>query len=302
MLGSSIARQWFSRRPGDELIVITRDRVDLRDKAATGRLVAEIAPDAVVHAAALVGGIAAKLATPTSYLLDNLLLDTSVISAAIDQRVPELLYIGSAAMYPEHYRQPFVESDVLAAPLEPANEGYALAKIAATKLCEYASAQYGLDYRVAVPSNLYGPNDDFSASHGHLIAATIGKVHAAKVAGASSVLIWGDGTARREFTYSIDLASWLVGQVGRLVEWPAILNLGVGDDRSITEYYELARDVVGYEGSFEYDVTRPAGVHQRMLDSSVARALGWAPTTSLESGMAEVYASFLAATDKKQRI
>ncbi len=205
-------------------------------------------------------------------------------------------------MYPEHYRQPFVESDVLAAPLEPANEGYALAKIAATKLCEYASAQYGLDYRVAVPSNLYGPNDDFSASHGHLIAATIGKVHAAKVAGASSVLIWGDGTARREFTYSIDLASWLVGQVGRLVEWPAILNLGVGDDRSITEYYELARDVVGYEGSFEYDVTRPAGVHQRMLDSSVARALGWAPTTSLESGMAEVYASFLAATDKKQRI
>lgn len=298
MLGSSIAEQWRIQRPDDELHVLTRRDVDLRDRPATVKAVADIRPDAVIHAAAVVGGIAAKLANPTGYLLDNLLLDSSVISAMIELQIPELLYVGSAAMYPEHYRQPFVESDVLAAPLEPANEGYAIAKIAATKLCEYASAEFGYNYRVAVPSNLYGPNDDFSASHGHLIAATIAKVHAAHVNGDPTVVIWGDGTARREFTYSVDLAEWIVGQVGYLETWPAILNLGVGVDHSITEYYEIAKSVVGFTGSFEYDTQKPAGMQQRILDSSAARALAWSPRTTLEDGMANVYESYLATREK----
>lgn len=301
MLGSSIAERWAVQRPGDELIAMSRADVDLRDKAATARYVTDSAPDAIIHAAAVVGGIAAKIATPTPYLLDNLLVDTSVLSAAIDARVPELLYIGSAAIYPEHYRQPFIETDVLAAPLEPANEGYAIAKIAAAKLCQYASAQFGYRYRVAVPSNLYGPNDDYSASHGHLIAATIAKVHEAATSGESTVLIWGDGTARREFTFSTDLASWLVTQVGRLEQWPALLNLGVGADRSITEYYEVARDVIGFTGGFEYDTSKPAGMHQRILDSSAARMLGWNPTTTLDEGMAIVYRSYLAANEQRTR-
>lgn len=295
MLGSNIAEQWALRRPSDELHTLTRDDVDLRDKAATLEVVRRIQPDSIIHAAAVVGGIAAKLAKPTTYLLDNLLLDSSVIAAAIELAVPELLYIGSAAVYPESYRQPFVEADILAAPLEPANEGYALAKIAGIKLCEYASQEFGFDYRVALPSNLYGTNDNYSLTHGHLIAAAIAKVHTAHVNGDPSVLIWGDGTARREFTFATDLAGWLVTQVGLLGSWPTRINLGVGVDHTITEYYEAAKSAVGYAGSFSYDVEKPSGMQQRILDSSLARNLGWSPQTSLEHGMAAVYQSYLAA-------
>jgi GDP-L-fucose synthase len=295
MLGSSIAAQWALQRPDDQLVAVTREDVDLRDGAATRTFIARTGPDAVIHAAAVVGGIAAKIEHPTRYLLDNLLIDSSVIGAAIEAGVPELLNVGSAAVYPESYRQPFLEGDVLAAALEPANEGYAIAKIAGMKLCEYASDEFGLAYRTAIPSNLYGPNDDYSLSHGHLIAAALAKVHEAHALGSQSVLVWGDGTARREFTFSTDLAAWLVGQVGRLREWPARVNLGSGSDRSIADYYEAAKSVVGYEGGFEFDVTKPAGMHQRLLDSGIARSLGWAPPTSLLDGMALSYQSYLAA-------
>ena len=294
MLGSSIAQQWAVRRPDDELVQVTRGDVDLRDRAATAELIAAAAPDVIIHAAAKVGGIQAKLAEPVPYLLDNLLLDASVISSAIDQRIPDLLYVGSAAFYPEHFRQPFVEDDLLAAPLEKANEGYAIAKLAGAKLCEYASRQLGLHYRVVVPSNLYGPNDDYSLSHGHLIAATIAKIHAAHVSGDAVVEVWGDGTARREFTFSDDLAAWLVSQADNLAAWPDLVNVGAGTDHSITEYYETARDVVGYTGEFHYDTTKPAGMHQRLLDSSRARALGWQPTTPLADGMAQTYEKYTA--------
>ena len=298
MLGTSLAEQWAIKRPDDELHPIARADVDLTDKAATARYIEKLAPDTIVHAAAVVGGIAAKLANPTRYLLDNLLVDTSVISAAIDARVPELLYIGSAVVYPEHFRQPLLEGDMLAAPLEPANEGYAIAKIAGTKLCEYASTEFGLRFRVAVPSNLYGPHDHFSPTHGHLIAAALKKVHDAYIAGAPTVSVWGDGLARREFTYAPDLAAWIVDQAGRLDAWPALLNLGQGTDHSITEYYEAARTAVGFAGDFEYDTDKPSGTPQRLLDSSRARALGWAPSTTLERGMANVYAAYLATIER----
>lgn len=292
MLGSSIAQQWALHRPDVELTQVTRSDADLRDRTATAELIAAVAPDVIIHAAAKVGGIQAKLDEPVPYLLDNLLLDSSVISAALELRIPDLLYVGSAAFYPEHFRQPFVEDDLLAAPLEKANEGYAIAKLAGAKLCEYASRQLGLHYRVVVPSNLYGPNDDYSLSHGHLIAATIAKIHAAHIEGSPVVAVWGDGTARREFTYSDDLATWLVSQVDNLANWPDLVNVGAGTDHSITEYYETAREVVGYTGVFEYDTTKPAGMHQRLLDSSRARALGWAPTTSLAEGMAQTYEKY----------
>lgn len=292
MLGRSIAQQWRLKRPDDDLVVATRAEVDLRDREATRAFFDAASPDVVIHAAAKVGGIVAKIAEPTTYLLDNLLLDASVLSVSRESGIRDVLYIASAAVYPEHYRQPFVESDVLAAPLEPANEGYALAKIAGLKLCEYISREFGYNYRVAVPSNLYGPNDDYSLSHGHLIAAALAKVHAAKAAGAPTVDIWGDGTARREFTYVVDLAEWIVDQITNLAQWPDLLNLGQGRDHSITEYYQAAAETVGFTGSFDYDTTKPAGMHERILDSSAARALGWNPTTSIRDGMAEAYRQF----------
>jgi GDP-L-fucose synthase len=301
MLGRSFAAQWQKTRSSDELIVSTRADADLSDHAATRRFIETVQPDSIVHAAAKVGGISAKLAEPTPYLIDNLVLDSSVLSAAITSGVQELLYVSSGAIYPEDATQPISEDAILGGPLEPANEGYALAKIAAGKVCEYASRQYGFSYRVVAPSNLYGPNDDYSLGHGHLVAAALSKIHAAHVSGADSVSVWGDGTARREFTYVVDLADWLVGQMGRLSMWPSLLNVGAGTDHTIAEYYEVAKRTVGYAGAFEYDSSKPAGVAQRLLDSSRARALGWAPTTSLEDGMAESYSQFVASLAKDGR-
>ncbi|MEY9951161.1 NAD-dependent epimerase/dehydratase family protein [Leifsonia sp. EB34] len=296
MLGSGIADAWARLRPAEELISVTRREVDLRDDRAVTTLMQDVRPDAVIHAAAVVGGIAAKIAEPTPYLLENLALDSSVLRASLEVGVPELLYIGSAAIYPESAEQPIAEDAILTGTLEPANEGYALAKIAAGKVCEYASRQFGYAYRVAAPSNLYGPGDDFALGHGHLVAAAIAKVHAAKTAGDRTVSIWGDGRARREFTFSVDLAEWLVGQVGALSGWPSLLNLGTGDDHSITEYYEVAREVVGWDGEFVFDASKPSGVGRRLLDSSRARALGWNPSTPLTDGMRSSYESFLAAS------
>jgi GDP-L-fucose synthase len=299
MLGSSIAEQWSLQRPGDKLIALTRSQVDLRDVAATRAAIGEAQPDAVIHAAARVAGISEKLARPAMFLQENLQLDNSVISAAIALEIPELLYISSGAIYPADVRQPLVEEDLLAGPLEAANEGYALAKIAGGKLCEYASAQYGYAYRAAVPSNLYGPGDDYGTGRAHLVASTIAKAHSAVTSRASAISVWGDGTARREFTYAPDLAAWLVEQMGALSEWPAMLNLGMGDDHTIREYYEAAAAVVGFGGEFEYDTSKPAGVMRRLLDSGKARALGWNPQTPLVEGYRACYTSYLKTHEER---
>jgi len=299
MLGSAIADQWAKLRPDDELVPLTRARVDLRDAVATERALADIKPDAVVHAAARVAGIAEKLAHPATYLQQNLQLDSSVISASIAQGIPELLYISSGAIYPADLPQPLSEDDLLAGTLESANEGYALAKITGGKLCEYASREFGFAYRAAVPSNLYGPGDSFGAGRAHLVASTIVKAHDAVATGAPTIDVWGDGTARREFTYSLDLAQWLVGQVGSLEAWPALLNLGVGFDHSIREYYEAAARVAGFTGDLVYDTSKPSGVMQRLLDSSRARELGWNPTTTLDEGYTACYESFVATLSQK---
>jgi GDP-L-fucose synthase len=293
MLGSSIVAQWAELRPDDELVPLTRADVDLRDAAVTAAAIAHLKPDAIIHAAARVAGIAEKLERPATFLQENLQLDTSVISAAIAAEVPELLYISSGAIYPADVAQPITEEALLHGPLEGANEGYALAKITGTKLCEYASRQYGWAYRAAVPSNLYGPGDDFRPGRAHLVASTIAKAHAAVANGDDSVSVWGDGTARREFTYAPDLAAWLIGQVGALEAWPATLNLGVGIDHSIREYYEAAATAAGFTGTFDYDTSKPSGVMQRLLDSSRARALGWNPTTSLDDGYAACHSAYL---------
>lgn len=301
MLGHAVAREWAAARPDDAITVITRREVDLRDKADVGGLVADVAPDAIIHVAARVGGIGAKLAEPTPFLLDNILMDSSVISAAIDAEVPELLYIGSAAVYPEVYSRPFVEADMLTGALEKANEGYAIAKITGSRLCQYASKQFGVRYRTALPSNLYGPDDHFDLESAHLISATLAKVHAAKSSGADTVSVWGDGSARREFTYSRDLAAWIVTQIGHLNEWPDVLNVGCGYDLSVAEYYEVAADVVGFNGGLEFDKTKPSGVPRRLLDSSAARALGWDAPTQVRDGMATTYQDFLAKSENPGR-
>ncbi|MET0734697.1 MAG: NAD-dependent epimerase/dehydratase family protein [Microbacterium sp.] len=293
MLGRSIVRAWHDRRPDDELVQVARADIDLRDRAATAELFAREAPDLVIHAAAVIGGIAAKQAHPMRYLLENLLIDSSVIAAGTAAVIPRMIYIGSAAAYPEHAAQPLTPDALLTGALEPANESYGLAKIAGIKLCELASAEFGVAYRVVMPSNLYGPDDHFDTGAGHMIAAALTKVAAAHAERAPSVAIWGDGQSRREFTYAPDLADWLVEQADEVDSWPAVMNVGVGVDHTIDHYYRTAAAVVGYEGAFVHDLDKPNGARGRLLDSTPARERGWAPPTSLHDGMSAAYAALL---------
>lgn len=293
MLGSSIAEQWRSRRPEDDLVALRRGDVDLRDADATADAVRSVRPDVIIHAAAVVGGIADKIARPLPYLLDNVAMDRAVIDAAVVNEVPAMVYIASAAAYPADSVSPIDEAQLFHGPLESANEGYGLAKLTGLTAVRYAAQQTGHSYRSILPSNLYGPADTFDPDRAHLIASTLRKTHEAKAAHAPSVSVWGDGTARREFTFAPDLAGWLVDALDGIDDWPATMNLGAGIDHSIREFYDLAREVVGFEGELEFDTSRPSGVPQRLIDSSLARELGWTPTTSMLDGMRASYDSYL---------
>ena len=293
MLGRALATAWSEERPEDEVVALTRADADLRDRDRVTAAYRSAAPDLVLHTAARVGGIAANIAAPVEFLADNLLIDTNVIETARANGVRDLVYFGSSCMYPRDYRQPLVESDVLAAPLEPTNEGYAIAKIAGAKLTEYVSRQDGLNYRVLIPSNLYGPHDHFGSTGSHLAAAALYKAHIAKSEGAEAIDVWGDGTARREFTYVGDLSSWVARDAANIADWPALMNVGLGRDYSVAEFYREALATVGYEAQLRLDPTKPAGMHQKLMDSSLAAEHGWEPSTDITEGMALAYAAFL---------
>lgn len=294
MLGRSLIGAWRDTTD-DEVIGITRADVDLRDPSAVSEVISQVSPDAIIHSAARVGGIGANIAAPAEFLSDNLRIDTNVVSAALHAGVNELVYFGSSCMYPRDYRQPLVETDILMAPLEPTNEGYAIAKIAGAKLCEYTSKQYGVNYRVIIPSNLYGPYDHFGSSASHLVAAALYKAHLAKEAGDETVDVWGDGTARREFTYVGDVAGWVVGNVRNLADWPTMMNLGIGKDYTVREYYEAALRAVGYTAELRFDSSKPAGMAQKLMDSSIAKQHGWDPRTDIDEGMGHTYMEFLGS-------
>lgn len=293
MLGRTVAAAMAEQRPSDELVAVDRERVDLRDPSATERLVREVAPDVVLHAAAKVGGVADKKARPAEYLLDNVQLDTSVVRGCLEAGVRRFVYVGSAAFYPEAYDHPFREDEILTGRMEGVNEPYALAKAVTARLCAHIGTERALPYRVLVPSNLYGPFDHFDPATAHLVGAALAKVHRAHTQGEPSVEVWGDGTARREFTYAPDLAAWLVRHLDDVEQWPVSLNLGCGDDHTVREYYEVACRTVGYTGELRFRTDMPGGAARRLIDSSAARALGWAPTTTLEDGMRATYRSFL---------
>lgn len=294
MLGRALIGAWRDAAD-DEVIAITRADVDLQHPSAVSEVIGQVAPDAIVHAAARVGGIGANIATPAEFLSDNLRIDTNVVGAALHAGVKDLVYLGSSCMYPRDYRQPLVETDILKAPLEPTNEGYAIAKIAGAKLCQYTSKQYGVNYRVIIPSNLYGPYDHFGSSASHLVAAAIYKAHLAKETGDETVDVWGDGTARREFTYVGDIAGWVVGNIRNLADWPAMMNVGIGEDYSVREYYEAALRAVGYAAELRFDPSIPAGMAQKLMDSSIAKQHGWDPRTDIDEGMAHTYKEFLGS-------
>jgi|SRR5579862_1563007 len=291
MIGSAIVR----RLGGEDCAILMVDRraLDLTDQRATEAWLTRERPDAVFLAAGLVGGIHANNTYPADFIAVNLAIALNVIRGAQAVGVKKLLALGSSCIYPRLAPQPIAEDALLTGPLEPTNEGYALAKIAAIKLCEAYRKQHGCDFVSVMPSNLYGPNDNYHPENSHVPAALIRRFHEAKLANAPVVKVWGSGTPRREFVYADDAADACVFVMKHYSDL-GFLNIGTGEDVTIKEFAEVVADIVGYKGKIEFDTTRPDGTPRKLLDVSKIRRLGWAPKTSLRDGLAQTYADFLA--------
>lgn len=293
MVGRAVADALYARTSHDEVLAPLRADLDLLEADVVSDYLAQHSPDVVIHAAAKVGGIASNVADPFGYLHDNLAITQNVIGGAVQVGIPRLLNFGTSCMYPRDWRQPLVESDLLAGPLEPTNEGYALAKLAAERLCRYASERPGFAYRTVMASNLYGPHDHFEPGRAHMIAAAIAKVHHAKDAGAPDVEVWGDGTVRREFTFVEDVAAWVADIVPRIEGLPPTVNIGCGVDYTVREFYEAVARTIGYDGELTYNLDRPVGMRHKLMDSSLAASYGWKAPTALADGLAQTYEWYL---------
>ena len=290
MVGSAIVR----RLAGEGCVVLTagRDTLDLREQAQVRGWIADNRPDMIVLAAAKVGGILANDSYPADFLYDNLMIEANLIDAAHRANVGRMLFLGSSCIYPKLAPQPIEESSLLTGPLEPTNEWYAIAKIAGIKLAQAYRRQFGRDYVSAMPTNLYGPGDNYDLSGSHVLPALIRKAHEAKVAGEMSMAIWGTGTARREFLHVDDLADACVFLLKSYSE-DTHINVGSGSDLTILELAKLVGQVVGFLGEITTDPERPDGTPRKLMDSSRLTALGWTPKIALRDGIANAYADFL---------
>lgn len=277
MLGGAIRRLAPEFAPGLRLLAPPRSALDLTDRRAAADWLAANPVDAVIHAAARVGGIQANIDDPSGFLLDNLRMNDAVLSGAHAAGVRRLVFLGSSCMYPRDHRQPLVEDDLLAAPLEPTNEGYALAKITGARLCDYLSRQHGVAYRTLVPPNLFGTGDHFGSASAHLLAAAITKIVQAQAEGRDHVEVWGSGAARREFLDADHLARFILGALPRLDDLPPLLNIGADADHSVDDYYRMAAEAAGWTGRLVHDRTRPEGMRAKLMSSARARALGYVP-------------------------
>ena len=292
MLGSAMMRRLHAEGFSN---IVTRDRsdLDLADESAVAKFLAMERPTIVIVAAARVGGIKANNDFPVEFLLENLGIQNNVIRSAYESGVRKLLFVGSACIYPKFAPQPIPESSLLDGPLEPTNEAYAIAKIAGIKLCQAYSREYGANFISAMPTNLYGPNDNFDLETSHVLPALMRKAHEAKVRKDQKLIVWGTGKPRREFLHVDDLASACV-LILEKYDSPEIINLGCGEDISIRELAELICDVVGFEGELAWDTTKPDGTPRRLLDVTKLRALGWKPAIPLRDGIARTYEWFRA--------
>jgi GDP-L-fucose synthase len=290
MVGSAILRALGPHQV--ELITAELGELDLTRQADVERFALARKPEVVFVAAARVGGILANSTYPVDFLYDNLMIEANVIRAAHQAGARKLLFLGSTCIYPRDADQPIREEALLTGPLEPTNEWYAVAKIAGIKLCQAYRQQYGADFISAMPTNLYGPNDNFDLAGSHVLPALMRKIHDAKIKGQSTVTIWGTGTPRREFMHVDDLARALVFLMEHYSEAQHI-NVGTGVDGTIGELAQLIATVVGYRGSFEYDRSKPDGMLRKCTDTSRLRALGFLPAIDLERGLRETYAWFL---------
>jgi len=274
------------------MVAPSSSQLDLLDRAVVDSVFQGSKYDLVIHCAARVGGIWANINAPVRFLADNARMNLNVFESAYEAHAPRLINMGSSCMYPKDYRSPLREEDLLAAPLEPTNEGYALSKLVGAKLCEYISRDGNYHYRTLIPCNLFGPGDDFSPERSHLIAAIIVKIHKALQAGDDSVEIWGDGEARREFLFVDDLADFIVDVASHLEELPSCLNVGYGADHTVNEFYRMVAQEMGFSEKFTHNSSKPVGMQHKLLDSTRAARLGWRPRTPIEDGICQTVRHF----------
>ena len=280
------------------LLTRTRSELDLTDRAGVREFFATERPTAVVVAAAKVGGIKANHDYPVEFLLENLKIQNNLIEAAADHGVEKLLFLGSSCIYPKFAPQPIPESSLLTGALEPTNDAYAIAKIAGIRLCQAYHQQYGRNFISAMPTNLYGPGDNFDLQNSHVLPALLRKIHEAKAAGAAEVTVWGTGTPRREFLHVSDLANacrYLLENYSQ----PEIVNIGCGEDVSIRELAELICEVVGYQGRLQFDTSKPDGTPRKLLDVGRLTGLGWKPRIGLREGIAQTYDWYLKTESRR---
>jgi len=291
MVGSAIVRE-LERQGYTNIITRTHGELDLTNQQAVNDFFAAEKPEYVFLAAAKVGGIVANATSPADFMYDNMMLEMNVINAAWRNGCRKLEFLGSSCIYPRMAPQPMPESCLLTSELEKTNEAYALAKISGLKYCEYLNRQYGTDYISVMPTNLYGPNDNYHPEHSHVLPALIRRFHEAKVAGAESVTCWGDGSPLREFLYVDDLANLCVFLMNNY-SGNETVNAGTGKELTIKELTELVASVVGYKGRIEWDTTRPTGTPRKLLNVDKARELGWTYRTELADGIRLAYEDFL---------
>jgi GDP-L-fucose synthase len=298
MVGSALVRRLGS----ESCSILTADRqnLDLTRQRDTERYIRSHKPDVVIIAAAKVGGIAANNAFPVDFLADNLAIAQNLIGASHAAGVRKLLFLGSSCIYPKFAAQPMTEEMLLTGALEPTNEWYAVAKIAGIKLCQAYRRQHGCDFISVMPTNLYGPGDNYHPEHSHVPAALIRRFHEAKLAGTAAATVWGSGQARREFLHVDDLADACVFVLKHYSD-AGILNIGTGEDITIAQFAAMVAQAVGYRGEFVFDTSKPDGTPRKLLDVSKLRALGWQASIDLASGLASTYADFLASSDQLRR-
>jgi GDP-L-fucose synthase len=273
--------------------------LDLRDISAVKAFLQANKPEMVIHAAGKVGGIQANIREPVSFLVDNLDMGRNIVTAAHQAGIKRLINLGSSCMYPRNHDEPLQEEMVLKGELEPTNEGYALAKVVTARLCDYIAREDATyQYKTLIPCNIYGRYDKFDPAHSHLVPAIIHKVHQAKQNGQESVEIWGDGTARREFMYAGDLSDAIMRAVSNFDTLPSYMNVGLGHDHTINEYYQAAAEVMGYTGGFAHDLSKPVGMARKLVSVEKQKNWGWSARHSLREGIEQTYNYYLKECQK----
>lgn len=299
MVGSAIVRK-LEQEGYHNIVTRTSKELDLRRQDAVEQFFAKEKPDYVFLAAAKVGGIMANNTYPADFMYDNMILEMNVIKSAFDNKVKKLMFLGSSCIYPRMAPQPMPESCLLTSELEQTNEAYALAKISGLKYCTYLNRQYGTDYISVMPTNLYGPNDNYHPQNSHVLPAMIRRFHEAKVSGAPTVTVWGTGTPLREFLYVDDLADACL-YLMNTYSGDETVNLGTGKEVTIAELARIVKKVIGYEGEIVFDATKPDGTPRKLLDVSKLCGLGWTYRTELEEGIALAYDDFLHSEMRAER-